>query len=398
MIDRDVAIIGAGPYGLAAAAYLNKIQGLAVSVFGEPMSFWRTAMPKGMLLRSSWSASHIADPNSELTLDAYKTVSGNHLCAPIALQRFVDYGLWYQRSAVPNVDPRHVCRIEPQSSAFRLTLNDGTTFTSRSVVVACGPSAFAARPSVFDRVPPSLAAHTSQQQDFTAFANKHVAVIGGGQSALESAALLREAGARVEIFLRRSSVHWLGWKDRIRPIKPLASLLFSPADVGPAGISRLVVNPNLLKQLPRVVQDRMRVVSIRPAGAQWLVERLKDIPITTQTCVARALPVGDRLQLTLKDQIARQSTRIVDYALLGTGYRVDTRQYSFLSSVILEKLSLSGGFPRLGRSFESSVPGLHFLGAPAAWSYGPLMYFVSGTKFAAATLSRHFRAITRIRA
>jgi FAD-dependent urate hydroxylase len=398
MIDRDVAIVGAGPYGLAAAAYLNKISGLGVSVFGEPMSFWRTAMPKGMLLRSSWSASHIADPNSEFTLDTYKVVSGNHLCAPIALQRFVDYGLWYQRSAVPNLDHRLVCRIEPQSSAFRLTLNDGTTFTSRSVVVACGPSAFAARPSVFDGLPPSLAAHSSQQQDFAAFANKHVAVIGGGQSALESAALLHEAGAKVEIFLRRSSVHWLGWKDRIRPIKPLSSLLFSPTDVGPAGISRLVANPNLLKQFPRVVQDRMRVISVRPAGAQWLVERLKNVPVTTQISVTRALPVGDRLQLTLADQSTRQSARIVDYALLGTGYRVDARRYSFLSSAILHQLSLSGGFPRLGPSFESSVPGLHFLGAPAAWSYGPLMYFVSGTKFAATTLSRHFRAIARVRA
>src|SRR5579864_1590045 len=105
MIDRDVAIIGAGPYGLAAAAYLNKINGLGVSVFGEPMSFWRTAMPKGMLLRSSWSASHIADPNAELTLDTYKTVSGNHLCTPIGLQRFVEYGLWYQRSGSESRSP-----------------------------------------------------------------------------------------------------------------------------------------------------------------------------------------------------------------------------------------------------------------------------------------------------
>jgi hypothetical protein len=239
-----------------------------------------------------------------------------------------------------------------------------------------------------------LAAHSSQQQDFGAFANKSVAVIGGGQSALESAALLHEAGAQVEIFLRRSSVHWLGWKDRIRPIKPLASLLFSPTDVGPAGISRLVANPNLLMQLPRIVQDRMRVISIRPAGAQWLQERLKNVPITTQTSVTRALPVGDRLQLSLNDH----STRIVDYALLGTGYRVDARRYSFLSSAILQRLSFSAGFPRLGPFFESSVPGLHFLGAPAAWSYGPLMYFVSGTKFAAATLSRHFRAMGRVRA
>ena len=394
MTDRDVVIVGAGPYGLAAAAYLTQIKGLGVSVFGEPMSFWRTAMPKGMLLRSAWSASTIADPKSELTLDAYKIVSGNHLSAPLALQRFVDYGLWYQQSAVPNLDRRLVSRIDPQSSAFRLTLNDGTTLTSKTVVVACGTSPFAARPPEFDGVPLTLAAHTSQHQDFAAFANKYVAVVGGGQSALESAALLYEAGAKVEIFLRRSSVHWLGWKDRLRPFKPLSSLLFSPTDVGPAGVSRLVANPVLLKQLPRVVQDRMRVISTRPAGAQWLVQRLQSVPVTTQTSVTRAIPVGDRLKLTLNNQ----STRIVDYAFLGTGYRVDVQRYSFLSPAILEQLSISDGFPKLGDAFESSVPGLHFLGAPAAWSYGPLMNFVSGTKFAAASLARHFSATAKVAA
>ena len=81
----DVAIIGAGPYGLAAAAHLAQIKGLTVSIFGEPMGFWRTAMPAGMLLRSAWSASHIADPNGALTLDAYKLGSGNHLASPIPL-------------------------------------------------------------------------------------------------------------------------------------------------------------------------------------------------------------------------------------------------------------------------------------------------------------------------
>jgi len=392
MIDHDVAIVGAGPYGLAAAAYLSQVKGLGVSIFGEPMSFWRTGMPKGMFLRSCWSASHIADPDSELTLDAYKILSGNHLCAPVALQRFVDYGLWYQQTAVPHLDRRLVCRIDSEGSAFRLSLADGATSTARTVVVACGISAFAERPPEFDGVPPSLAAHTSAQQDFAGFTNKRVAVLGGGQSALESAALLQEGGAKVEIFLRRSSVHWLGWRDRLKPFKPLSSLLFSPTDVGPAGVSRLVANPAVLKRLPRLLQDRMRVISTRPAGARWLVERLRNVPITTRASVTRALAVADGLELTLNDQ----SARVVDYALLGTGYRVDVRRYSFLSPAIVEKLSLSGGFPRLGSAFQSSVPGLHFLGAPAAWSYGPLMYFVSGTRFAAATLARHFDRTERV--
>jgi cation diffusion facilitator CzcD-associated flavoprotein CzcO len=117
----DVAIVGAGPYGLAAASHLRQIKGLDVSIFGEPMRFWRTAMPSGMLLRSAWSASHIADPNATLTLDAYKVSSGNHLAAPIALECFVDYGLWYQRAAVPDADTGKVCRVEPTAEVSTRT-------------------------------------------------------------------------------------------------------------------------------------------------------------------------------------------------------------------------------------------------------------------------------------
>src|SRR3984893_6681686 len=139
----DVAIVGAGPYGLAAAAYLRQVKGLSASIFGEPMRFWRTGMPAGMLLRSAWDASHIADPSAALTLDAYKMSSGNHLAAPITLERFIDYGLWYQRTAVPDVDTRKVSAIESRDGKFHITLDDSHEFTPSRVIIAGGISAFA---------------------------------------------------------------------------------------------------------------------------------------------------------------------------------------------------------------------------------------------------------------
>src|ERR1700682_1129945 len=262
----DVAIIGAGPYGLAVASYLRQIKGLRVSVYGEPWCFWRTGMPAGMLLRSSWSASHIADPDAALTLDAYKVSSGNHLAAPIILERFVDYGLWYQRSAVPDVDSRKVCSVELYAGKFKGTLEDSGNFIASRVIVAGGISAFAARPAAFDQVPSALAAHTSERRGLSPFANKRVVVIGAGQSALESAALLHELGA--EVIVRSTRVHWLGWKERLRPLGAGLALLFSPADVGPAGVSRLVAAPDLLRKFPRRIQNRLRVLSTRPAGAR----------------------------------------------------------------------------------------------------------------------------------
>jgi hypothetical protein len=385
----DVAIIGAGPYGLAAASYLRQVKDLSVSIFGEPMRFWRTAMPAGMLLRSAWSASHIADPGATHSLDAYKIRSGNHLAAPLALERFVDYGLWYQREVVPNVDSRQVSAIESRTRGFQLILQDGSIITASRVIVAGGISTFAARPVVFDQVPSALATHTSESQDLSRFANKRVIVIGAGQSALESAALLHEAGAEVEVLVRRNRVHWLGWTDRLRQLGAASNLLFSPADVGPAGISRVVAAPDVLRKLPRSIQTRLRVLSIRPAGARWLQDRLQGVPMHTRTTVTAATPVNGSLRLTLSDN----TTRFADHVILGTGYRVNVARYNFLSPRILQQLQVVDGFPRLGPTLESSVPGLHFLGAPAAWSYGPLMYFVSGTKYAAAALRSHFSAL-----
>jgi hypothetical protein len=53
-----------------------------------------------------------------------------------------------------------------------------------------------------------------------------------------------------------------------------------------------------------------------------------------------------------------------------------------------DRLDRRDGFPKLASGLESSIPGLHFLGAPSAWTFGPLMYFVAGTQYAARALTR----------
>ena len=81
------------------------------------------------------------------------------------------------------------------------------------------------------------------------------------------------------------------------------------------------------------------------------------------------------------------TTRSIDHVLLGTGYRIDITRHSFLSPG-LSSLQCVNGYPQLAAGFESSVPGLHFLGAPAAWSFGPLMRFVAGTRYSGRELVR----------
>src|SRR5216683_4415004 len=187
----QVAIVGAGPYGLAAAAHLRSAN-VDLRVFGKAMEFWERQMPMGMLLRSYWEGSHISDPHGDLTLDRYQRARGVQLPRPVRLDDFINYGQWFQRQAVPDLDGRRVTRIEAASKCFRVMLEDGESVWAQRVVIATGIASFAWRPRQFNAVPPTLASHSSEHRDFGRFAGRRVAVVGGGQSALESAALLRE--------------------------------------------------------------------------------------------------------------------------------------------------------------------------------------------------------------
>jgi hypothetical protein len=87
-------------------------------------------------------------------------------------------------------------------------------------------------------------------------------------------------------------------------------------------------------------------------------------------------------------ELADGSERVVDHVLLGTGYAVDVRRYPFLGSELADEIETVGGYPVLRRGLESSVPGLHIVGAPAAMSFGPIMRFVVGSWYAAPAAAR----------
>ena len=192
----DVAIIGAGPYGLSAGVHL-KAKGIATRVFGEPMEFWASKMPEGMLLRSPRVASNLSDPDRAFTLEAYEAVAKIEACAPLPLDTFVAYGKWFRHQLGSDLDERSVMQVDRDGTAFRLTLRDGEEIKSSTVVVAAGIGPFRRKPRIFENFSQEQVMHCYEGRQVKKFAGKRVAVIGAGQSALESAALLSEAGAHV---------------------------------------------------------------------------------------------------------------------------------------------------------------------------------------------------------
>jgi FAD-dependent urate hydroxylase len=380
--QTDVAVVGAGPYGIAATAHLRRA-GIDVRVLGQPMSFWQS-MPIGLLLRSNWTATCIAEYEGQLSLDSFCAATQARFDRPVPLDRFIEYGLWVQQQVAPDVDRRLVRTLEASPGGFRLKLEDGTVVTARRVVVAAGIEPFANRPAVADGLPPELASHTGDHRDLSRFSGARVLVVGGGQSALECAAMLHEHGAQAEVVARQAQLNWLHGGKYQRMLGRYARLVYAPTDVGPMGLSRLVAVPELFRRLPRRVQTPLAYRSIRPAGAAWLAPRLTDVRIRLGKTVTSAVPRDDQLDVTFADG----ETQVVDHLLFGTGYRVDIARYPFLTDSLIARVKRVNGYPVLGRGMESSVPGLHFIGAPAAWSFGPINRFVSGGWYTGRALTR----------
>lgn len=382
--DYDVVILGAGPYGLSAGAYLKSTQ-KGVRVFGEPMEFWANKMPAGMLLRSPRVASNIADPRCACTLEDFEKSSGKRPSAPVPLETFVEYGRWFQHQLGTDLDRRSIRQVSRQNSHFQVTLDDGVMLRSRRVVIAGGVGPFYRKPPVLSHLDPVQASHCYEGRKIADLAGKRVAVIGAGQSALESAALLHEAGSDVEIIARIPVLRWIGTHKWLHNLGPVSKMMYAKHDVGPLGISRLVAYPNLVSHVPISLRDKIRKRAVRSAGSRWLPARLASVKISTGRFVRSAKALGDEVELKLDDGTERR----VDHVLMGTGYDVDISRYNFLAPELVAEVQRLNGYPDLGRGFSTSVPGLHFIGATAARSFGPLLYFVAGTEFASKELTSY---------
>jgi cation diffusion facilitator CzcD-associated flavoprotein CzcO len=370
---------------LAAAAHLRHAN-VETTVFGKVMDFWERHMPEGMFLRSSPRASNIADPERACTLLRYEREQGVGLTNPLSLQEFRQYAQWFQRRLVPEVDARAVTRVEHEDGGFRLILDDDAAVNARRVAVAAGIAPFAWRPPQFDGLPANLVSHSLDERDLSRFSGSRVLVLGAGQSALESAALLHESGADVELVMRAPKMILIPDPQPARGLikRQVRRAMYPPTEVGPPGLSWIAAMPDAFRPLPRRVQVEIDRRATWPMGAAWLRPRLRDVRMTTRRSIVSATASGNRVHLKLDDG----GTREIDHVLLGTGYRVEISRYPFLPPELLQSVRTVAGYPKLTSGLESSVPGLHFLGAPAAASFGPVMRFVAGTPYAAQALAR----------
>lgn len=388
---KEVIVIGAGPYGLSAAAYL-KDAGVDPYVFGQSMAFWKRNMPGGMLLRSKSEASNIAAPQKHLSILAYEKAIGRRIADPVPIEDFIAYGEWFQKQVVPNLDTRHVRNVSYNGNAFELILDDGERMLAQSVVVAMGIGLFSQRPEQFADIPRELAPHSSELSDFSRFKGKRVAVIGRGQSALESAALLHEQGAEVQILTRDPALVFrpFAWKKHIfrkltsGPLLSLSYKIIPPTDLGDVWTARKMAKPELFRQQAPQVQEQLLRACARPIGAYWLEPRLKDLQVKTGVSVARAVTDGTGLMLELSNGTKER----VDFVVLATGYKIDIFRYQILDSSLKREIkNTPDGYPVLDTNLQTSVKGLYMAGVVGEKTLGPTLRFVTGTSNAGPRLA-----------
>jgi lysine/ornithine N-monooxygenase len=388
----EVAVVGAGPYGLSLAAHLQANE-ISFRIFGNPMSAWQTRMPAGMYLKSEGCASNLSDPSSSFTLDRYCRDNGlpyGHYALPVPLNTFIRYGLAFQRRLVPNVEEASVMAIERREAGFQLRLGTSEVVWARRVVVAVGLTYFEHLPMIVRGLPPEYVSHSSHHADLSVFRSQDVTVLGGGQSALETAALLSESGADTRVLVRRPAVAWnpmpsagrRSLRQRIR--RPMSGL-------GPGLRTFFYAEmPMVFHRLPQETRVQAVRSALGPAGAWWLRQRLEDrVPIMGGRVVSHAQLIGDRVRLRVEKADRVESEFLTDHVIAATGYRVNLESVPFLDASLLTQVRRVRNGPALSATFESSVTGLHFVGEAAAETFGPVMRFVYGTGFTSRRLTRH---------
>jgi thioredoxin reductase len=387
----DIAIIGAGPYGLSIASHLNA-SGVGFRIFGKPMHTWLNQMPQGMQLKSEGFASSLYDARSAFTLSHYcqeKNLPYADVGLPVRLETFTSYGLEFQRRLVPEVENRTVVSVDRSSTGFQVGLDNGESFGVKRVVTAVGLTHFDHTPAILSSLPEEFVTHSSRHHTLDRFRGKEVAVVGAGASAVDLAALLHRAGCEVHLVARKPAIRFHDPPQLPEPL--LERLRYPTTGIGPGW--KLVFctkAPLLFRRMPEQYRlDAVRRI-LGPAPGWFVKEQVVGkVPFILGVTMTDARLQDGRVALQLADNSGGSRKLIVDHVIAATGYKVDLRRLTFLNPNILADIGSIDQTPRLSSEFESSVPGLYFVGTSAANTFGPLLRFAYGAGFTAKRLARH---------
>jgi thioredoxin reductase len=395
----DVAIIGAGPYALSLASHLRQ-NAVEFRIFGKTMEPWMNNMPPGMLLKSYPWASCLYDPDSHFTLERFCIESGidyHDSQMPLPLETFVAYGKFFQQHLVPEVEPDLLAELTKVKNGFRATFQDGKAVDARSVVIAVGIHPFRYTPDTLNNLSSEFLSHSGDYGPLDGFAGKHVTIVGSGASASDLAALLLERGVAVSLVARAHRLNFAVpptgrralWLRRLS--YPLRPLVYPISGIGAGWLLKIYADaPGLFHALP----ERWRLDAVRttlgPLGHAAMKSRLVgQIEVLLGRELVSAEAKRERVHLRFAAHGGAEEIRQTDHLIAATGYKIDLRNLAFLTPSLLSGIRMVENTPILSADYETSVPGLHFVGPASANSFGPVARFVFGAIHPAQRLARY---------
>ena len=346
-------------------------------------------MPLGLFLKSEPYGSALSSATRGYDIAAYSRLHGFDdyvdRIKPLSLERFLGYADWFTRELVPGVRDLTVTGVTPDGGGFKVEFAEAPPVLARQVVIATGLLPYAHVPAELSGLPAGLMTHSSAHRELGQFSGRRVAVIGGGQSALQTAALLHEAGADARLIVRRDQVVW---NEPLHPQVRLRDYVLRPPAKLCEGWGCVVADsPTAFRLLPGPVRVDKALNSFGPHGAWWLRDRVEGVvEVLAGRRLTSAEPRGSGVRLHLDGP--GQATVDADHVIAGTGFRIDLARLPFLPGATRAALTTRAGFPLVNRAGETSVPGLYFAGAPTMISLGPGVRFISGTHHTAARLAR----------
>ena len=382
---HEVAIVGAGPYGLSIAAHLRQ-HSVPFRIFGPAMDTWISHMPKGMCLKSDGFASDLYDPSRAYTLKTFCEERGipyKDMGLPVQLETFTAYGVAFSQRMVPELENKIVQRIQRDGAGFVLHLDNGETCEAKRVILAVGITHFEYVPEALANLPEQYVSHSARHKDPGKLKGKDVVVLGGGASALDLAGLLHAAGAKVQLIARKPELNFHS-KPTGKTRSFWKRLRHPDSGLGPGLRSRFYASaPWAFRYLPESLRLDIVKRALGPSGGYFIHDMVVGkVPLMLGYTTDRAEVKGGKVHLHLRDHQGGEKEVVTEHVIAATGYKVGIDRLKFLSEDIRAQVRTKDGSPVLSRRFESTVSGLYFAGLASANSFGPVMRFAFGAGFA----------------
>jgi thioredoxin reductase len=357
------------------------------------MGAWKNNMPAGMLLKSYPWASNLSDAESAFTAKRFCTARGlpyDDVLIALPRETFIAYGEAFQARFVPFVETKMLVSLKPIAAGFEARFDDDETIWVRRVVVAIGMSAFKYMPPFASHLPSELISHSGDYGPLDSLDGKRVVVVGSGSSATDLCALLHERGTTVSLVARASKLVFAG--------RPRLRSAFERAIAPDSGIGEgwtmevCATAPWVVNRMPANIRIRLaNTKGLGPLGGAFMRDRvIGRFPQLVGHTFSGITRRGNTVEIRLTAPNGRADNVHADHVIFATGYKTDVSRLSFLDRSARSGIRLTGTAPLLSNHYESSIPGLYFIGPASAYSFGPVCRFVFGTFHPARHLSRLF--------